>query len=366
MVNELNKISIKKQSTLADKPKIALGLSGGVDSAVAAYLLKEEGYDVSAFYLQCWDFDLPGCGGDKDRNDAIHVAATLDIKFKHLDFIEEYKKRVLDKFYKEYRSGRTPNPDIVCNTQIKYGIFLDWALRKGFDCIATGHYARKAVEGDCFQLLSGVDKGKDQSYFLYRLNQEQLERALFPLGEMLKKDVRNIAKEAGLRVHDKTDSVGICFIGDVDIKKFLQERINPEKGEVVTEEGKKIGSHSGVWFYTIGQRHGFEVTEYMGVPLYVIDKNVEENQLIVGSMEDAKRDTFFVEDLHWICKVPDFPLETQVRIRNLGKFYPSKISSSRGGELKVESEESIFGVAPGQSAVFYEGDLVLGGGIISR
>ncbi len=348
-----------------ENTKIAVGLSGGVDSAVAAYKLQQEGYDITAFYLQCWDFDAPGCGGDADRNDAIHVATELGLKFKHLDFIKEYRKRVMDYFYAEYKAGRTPNPDIVCNTKIKYGIFLDWAINEGFDYVATGHYARKNETKECTQLLAGIDKGKDQSYFLYRLNQEQLNRALFPLGDMLKEDVRRQAKDLDLRIHDKPDSVGICFIGEINLKDFLKQEIEPEEGDVVNTEGKKIGKHSGVWFYTIGQRRGFDVTEYVGKPLYVVGKDVDKNELIVGPKEKVYVDTFLVEDLHWICKKPEVPFEADVRIRNLGHFYSAKISKNEKG-LKVKTNKEIFGVAPGQSAVFYRGSQVLGGGIISR
>lgn len=363
----ITKLKTKKLETAVDKNsiRVAVGLSGGVDSAVAASLLKDQGYDVHAFYLQCWDFDTPGCGGDLDRNDAIHVATTLGIKFKHLDFIEEYNKRVMEYFYTEYKAGRTPNPDVICNMEIKFGIFLKWALEHGFDYIATGHYVRTKQTKDCIRLISALDESKDQSYFLYRLNQEQLSHSLFPLGNMLKEDVRVKARELGLRVYNKPDSVGICFIGEVDLQDFLQDKIETKEGDVVTKEGKKIGKHSGVWFYTIGQRHGFEITEYMGIPLYVIGKDVEKNQLIVGPVEMAKKKTFFVEDLHWICDSPDFPLETKVRIRNLGSFYEAKVSVFNKGILQIDSKEEIFGVAPGQSAVFYQKGCVLGGGIIS-
>ena len=349
--------------------KVAIGISGGVDSAVAAALLKEWGYDVTGAYLQCWDFDRPGCGGDVDRNDAIHIATTLEIKFKHLDFIEEYRDLVMSYFYSEYEAGRTPNPDVLCNKEIKFGLFLDWALESGFDYVATGHYAglkriTDASGNSCVQLLSGADKGKDQSYFLYRLNQDQLKHALFPLGDMQKEDVRKKAKEVGFRIYDKPDSTGICFIGEVNLQTFLKERVKAKRGDVLSIEGNVIGYHEGAWFYTIGQRHGFTVTEYAGRPLYVVDKDVNNNQLVVGSKEDASKDIFYVNDLNWICEKPVLPFESLVRIRNLGKFYSAKISMGEGGQSEVITDEPLFGVAPGQSAVFYEDGRVLGGGII--
>ncbi len=352
-----------------EKYKIAVGLSGGVDSATTAMLLKEQGHDVTGVYLQCWEHNGPGCSGDPARADAVKVATHLGIKFHHLDFIEPYKKEVIDYFYKAYESGLTPNPDILCNTVIKFGLFLNWALEEGFDYIATGHYARVFHEAGVSNLYSGTDPSKDQSYFLYRLNQDQLSKALFPLGEMSKKDVRTLAKEKGLLVHDKPDSTGICFIGDVNIQDFLKERLQPKEGSVVTVEGEKIGKHEGIWFYTIGQRHGFEITKYMGIPLYVVGKDVEKNELIVGPIKQAYKSVFEVGELHWISSVHDSSLEVLVRVRNLGEFNSCKIESLQENLINVSSEKEIFGVAPGQSAVFYtetpKGLQVLGGGIIS-
>ncbi|MBD3365789.1 tRNA 2-thiouridine(34) synthase MnmA [candidate division WWE3 bacterium] len=351
-----------------EKKKIAVGLSGGVDSAVAAHLLQEQGHDVTAFYLQCWDFDRPGCGGDSARNDAIHVATELGLKFQHLEFIEEYEEKIIQYFYSEYKAGRTPNPDILCNSMIKFGIFLEWALKEGFDFVATGHYARleENPKAKCINLLSGKDKTKDQSYFLYRLNQNQLQKIMFPLGTYLKEDVRATAKKLGLRIHNKPDSVGICFIGEVDIREFLQERIDAKQGQVTDTSGNVIGTHEGAWFYTIGQRHGFNITKYQGVPLYVVAKDVEKNLLVVGPKEEVTRSRFLVEDLHWICEEPEIPFKAAVRIRNLGDFHAAEISAGTdSGKLQVTTEEELFGLAPGQSAVFYDGEKVLGGGIIS-
>ncbi len=373
-----------KNDRVAKKYRVAVGLSGGVDSAVSAALLKEAGHEVSGVYLQCWDFDAPGCRGDSDRADAARVASHLGIKFSHLEFIEQYKREVIGYFYDSYEKGLTPNPDILCNTVIKFGLFLNWALENGFDYVATGHYARIQHARKCCQLLSGADASKDQSYFLYRLNQSQLGKALFPLGEWVKEDVRKKAKELSLPVYDKPDSTGICFIGDVDVREFLGRRLKPREGRVVLEDGQEIGRHKGIWLYTIGQRRGFEINRYMGIPLYVVGKSAEKNELIVGPIKSAFRNLFLVEDLHWICEVSDLPLSCLVRIRNLGEFYESRVSlvgtAAVGGlagdylsdypadrfddQVLVESEKGMFGVAPGQSAVFYLEDRVLGGGII--
>ncbi len=357
------------------KTKIAVGLSGGVDSAVSAYLLKEQGYDVVGVYMQCWDEKADGCRAEEDRADAAKVASHLGIKFVHLNFVKEYKQKVINHFYEEYKAGRTPNPDVLCNKEIKFGMFLDWALAEDFDFVATGHYAqvKKVDEGENaqFKLLKGIDETKDQSYFLYLLNQEQLSKAIFPVGGMKKSEIRKIAKEVGFHNAEKPDSVGICFIGEVDIKDFLKKRISPRVGDLVTKEGEVIGEHDGVWFYTIGQRHGFRTNKYFGLPLYVIGKNVEKNELIVGFAKDGQSDEFEVIDLHWVGEgfSEDFSanFDADVRIRHLGELYPGRVVFGEGGEgdaVKVNLQNKVFGIAPGQSAVFYIGDELVGGGVI--
>jgi tRNA-specific 2-thiouridylase len=269
---------VKKQ-----QKKVAVGLSGGVDSSVAALLLKQQGYNVTGVYLKCYEKDGEGCSSDEDRVSAVEVCSQLKIRFAYQNFTKQYKDKVIEYFFAEYKKGRTPNPDIICNKDIKFGLFLDWAMKEGFDFIATGHYA--GVDQDkqgIYRLLKGKDSSKDQSYFLYRLDQAQLSRSVFPLSEITKKQVRDQAKEAGLKTYNRPDSQGICFIGQIDVRKFLQQRIKPHKGKVVSMNGEEIGTHDGVWFYTIGQRHGFEVTKYYGLPLYVVGKNVAQNKLIVG------------------------------------------------------------------------------------
>ena len=350
------------------KEKVAVALSGGVDSSVAALLLKNEGYEVTGVFMQCWDEKADGCKADEDRASAAQVAGELDIKFKDINFILEYKKQVINYFYDEYRRGRTPNPDIVCNTDIKFGLYLDWALEEGFDYIATGHYARVKRNGDV-KLLRGADESKDQSYFLYRLTQEQLSKSLFPLGELRKDEVRKMAAEAGLGTAERPDSQGICFFCKVDIKKFLKKEIKPKKGKVSHLGGEEIGTHDGVWYYTIGQRHGFEVEKYFGLPLYVVDKNVEKNELIVGFAKDVLENEFLAKDAHWIAgKTPaeltNGKLTCAIRVRHLGKLHPAEITQN-SDKIIVKMVDKTFGIAPGQSAVFYCGEEVLGGAIIA-
>lgn len=351
--------------------KVAVGLSGGVDSAVAAYLLRKQGYQVTGVYLRCWD-EGPECQARKDRRDALRVAMELGIPFKVLDFEKEYKERVIDRFYEEYKKGLTPNPDVWCNSEIKFGLFMEWAGKQDFDKIGTGHYAWKKKEKGGHGLYRPEDKSKDQTYFLYRLDQKQLERSLFPLGEKSKEWVREKAKEIGLSVADKKDSVGICFVGDVDVQEFLRRRLEEREGIVVNSRGEKIGTHKGIWFYTIGQRGGWQMDskfqrQYKGeLPVfYVVDKKVEENKLVVGERSELERVSFRVGDLSWIR-----PLEEelkdgrlQVRIRNMGRLVGAKVER-KGAGLEVSLKEELWGVAAGQAAVFYLKDECLGGGVI--
>jgi len=346
-------------NNLAKNKKVAVGLSGGVDSSVSAYLLKEQGYDVIGIYMQCWDYPEEGCASNEDKMYAVQTAAKLGIKIETLNFIKEYKERVISYFYDEYRKGRTPNPDVMCNKEIKFGLFYEWALKQGFDYVATGHYARIEEDNGVYRLMRGIDSSKDQSYFLYRLNQEQLSKILFPVGNMLKKDVRATAARIELPTATRPDSTGICFVGEVNIREFLEEQITPKEGNVVLKDGTIIGTHEGVWFYTIGQRRGFTITKYQGTPLYVIGKNIDKNELIVGVEEDTYVSRFYVDALHWIVSPVDKEFTCGVRIRHLGEIY---VGSLRLPEVYLS--KPAFGVAPGQSAVFYEGDAVLGGGII--
>jgi tRNA-specific 2-thiouridylase len=351
----------------SEPKKVAVGMSGGVDSSVAALLLKEQGYEVTGVFMQCWDVYDDGCAADEDKAYALQTAMALGIPFKTLDFRKEYKTRVIDYFYAEYEAGRTPNPDVMCNKEIKFGIFYEWAMKEGFDFVATGHYAGvKEKEGE-FKLLKGADEGKDQSYFLYRLGQEQLKHTLFPLGELHKPEVRKLAKDKMLPSYKRPESMGICFIGEVDIKEFLKQRIEEKKGKVVTSAGEEVGDHDGVSFLTIGQRHGFRLKKYFGDPMYVIAKDAETNTLTVGTHDEALRDTFDVTDLSWVGRDPltaGDEISCDLRIRHLGKLTPCVVKKSGDGFLEVRNSSRVFGVAPGQSAVFYKDNEVLGGGII--
>ncbi len=357
-------MEVSSENTI--KQRVAIGLSGGVDSSVAALLLKNEGYEVVGVYMQCWDIKEEGCAADEDKAYAVQTAAKLGIKFEALDFREAYKQRVIQYFFDEYSKGRTPNPDVMCNKEIKFGIFFDWAMEHGFDFISTGHYARVNKTGAGYELLKGIDTGKDQSYFLYRLGQEQLSKTLFPVGGFKKPQIRELAKENMLPAYKRPESMGICFIGEVDIKNFLEQRIEHKNGNVLNTQGEIIGEHDGVWFLTIGQRHGFKVNKYTGVPLYVVNKDAEKNEVVVGVYEEALRNQFVVTDYSWILNDPfgdNNELACDVRIRHLGKM--NNVTLTKVGDtINVKLENSIFGVASGQSAVFYIDDLTLGGGII--
>ncbi len=350
---------------------MALGLSGGVDSSVAAALLLAQGCEVTGIYLEC--YNEPGCRTDQDKKDALQVALKLGIKFEVLDFRTEYKEKVVEYFYSEYKAGRTPNPDVMCNREIKFGIFYDWALRlnsfaqgynhEPFDYVATGHYCRITKDGPLF-LQRARDESKDQSYFLWQIPSDHLSHVLFPLGEMLKSDVRAKAKELELLTATKPDSMGICFIGDIDVSKLLKDRLGENPGKVLYE-GKVIGTHKGLWFYTIGQRGGFDMDHKSQKsdmsPLYVIDKNIEKNELVVGQRKETMKESFKILD-----KNLNFEDKVWARIRNLGELVEVEgLSSSSSGKVEVKLKEKIFGVAEGQSCVFYnEAQVLVAGSII--
>lgn len=341
--------------------KIALGLSGGVDSAVSALLLKQAGYDVTCIYLECWK--MPGCRAEKDHQDALKIALQLDLPFKVLDFRDEYQQRVMNYFLEEYQAGRTPNPDVLCNRVIKFGMFYQWAMAHGFDAIATGHYARVEKRQTKVPVLATAkDLHKDQTYFLHQIRQEQLDHVLFPIGDLEKDKVRKIAQENELHVWDKKDSVGICFVGDINVREFLEENLGTNPGEVVNEHSHILGQHQGLWFYTIGQRRGYELdtqavkdktnwTDDQGdvPPLYVIDKNQNKNQLVIGPEIETETREWRVEKLHWINPSLDWNKKNLlVRIRHTGELVPCQLEKQ-----VVETSKAVKGVASGQFSVFY-------------
>lgn len=341
---------------------VYVGMSGGVDSSVAAALLKAAGHNVVGVYMKNWTQDVLGfaCPWRQDLTDAKSVAAQLKIPLKVFDFQTEYKQKVVDYLVSEYKSGRTPNPDIMCNQEIKFKLFLDTAIEDGADMIATGHYARIKVG----KLLAGVDKNKDQSYFLHRVSGQALKKSLMPIGEYAKPQIRELAKKFKLPTADKPDSQGICFIGEVSIKDFLLQYIKKQPGPIKTMDGEEIGTHDGAVFYTIGQRHGLEVGG--GRPFYVVGKDMKTNTVIVTDNpadEELHRDNFYITDAHWINAAPTSKTY-QMRTRYRGKLVDGHLKKS-GEKWTVKLAEPERAVTPGQSAVVYDGEEVLGGGVIA-
>lgn len=339
--------------------RVYVGMSGGVDSSLTAALLKEQGHDVTGVFMKNWTQDLPGmrCPWADDLADAKRVAVQLDIPFKVYDFENEYRQRVVDYMIDAYKVGRTPNPDIMCNQEVKFKLFLDTALADGADMIATGHYA-STKDG---KLLRAIDDNKDQTYFLYRVTKPALEHTLFPLGEYKKPHVRELAREKGLMTAGKRDSQGICFVGSVGIKEFLSQYVAPVPGGIVEKEtNKTLGEHDGAIYYTLGQRHGLNVGG--GLPYYVVGKDMQKNEVYVSrnlSDESMWRRELQLVDIHWIDRTPVQGEKFSVRLRHRGALLPATLS---GDTLILDEPERA--VAPGQSAVIYAGDEVLGGGIV--
>jgi tRNA-uridine 2-sulfurtransferase len=363
--------------------KVFVGMSGGVDSSVTAALLKECGYDVTGVYMKNWSQDLPGfvCFWKEDYQDAKRVAVQLGIDFKLYDFETEYRHKVVDYMVGEYQAGRTPNPDIMCNQEVKFKLFLETALEDGAEMIATGHYARVASSSQLvnsstrYSLLEGLDTTKDQSYFLYRVTEEALSRSLMPIGELHKTEVRKLAKKLGLATADKPDSQGICFVGQVGIKEFLLHELGPQPaGPIIDHNGKEIGQHDGAIFYTIGQRHGLNIGG--GLPYYVTRKDMKNNTVYVTTNLDDDNlwhQEVKLLDLHWINEAPstkhrvpsssplaNLPTPYYARLRYRG---PLVECDTKGSKLTLKEPQR--GLAAGQSAVIYKGDRVLGGGIMS-
>ena len=353
--------------------KVIVGLSGGVDSAVSALLLLEQGYQVEALFMKNWDEDDNDghCPAEEDLRDARSVAETLNIKLHTVSFSSEYWDRVFEYFLAEYKAGRTPNPDILCNQEIKFKVFLDYALSLGAEFIATGHYARIKQINNTFQLLKGLDCNKDQSYFLYRLNQKALRHSMFPLGELDKNHVRKLAENAGFTNHDKKDSTGICFIGERKFTTFLARYLPAQPGIIVSVEGEELGTHQGLMFHTIGQREGLGIggiKSASGEPWFVVNKDIKQNHLIVaqGSQHPALfKPALTATDIHWIgVTSPTVPLNCHAHIRYRQPDQDCQITNLDGDILKTRFDIPQRAITPGQAIVFYQNDICLGGGTI--
>src|SRR6185295_12487316 len=353
--------------------KVVVGLSGGVDSAVAALLAKRAGHDVVGLFMKNWedDDDDEYCSTREDLVDAVSAAERIGIDVEAVNFAAEYKERVFASFLAEYRAGRTPNPDVLCNAEIKFRAFLDHAMALGADKIATGHYARVEERDGRFVLLRGVDPGKDQSYFLHRLTQEQLARSLFPVGHLHKSEVRRIAREAGLPNYAKRDSTGICFIGERPFREFLSRYLPREPGPMVTADGEALGEHIGLMYYTIGQRQGLGIGGRRGAegdPWYVAGKDMATNTLTVVQGHAHARlmsRTLSAGDASWVAGEPPAAgegLAAKTRYRQADSACTLAVRGAQAFDLEFEAPQ--WAVTPGQSAVVYRAEECLGGGVI--
>ena len=342
--------------------KVAVGLSGGVDSSVAAYLLKKQGHEVVGFFMKNWEDNTNQCTAEQDYIDALAVSEKIGIPLYTFNFTKEYNEKVFKEFISGLKQGTTPNPDILCNKEVKFALFMQKALSLGSTHLATGHYAR--VTSD-FLLQRGVDKNKDQSYFLYTLNKKILSNVIFPIGDYTKDQIRTIAKEAGLPVFDKKDSTGICFIGKRNFSEFISDYLPPTEGTFQTKEGKVLGTHKGAWFYTIGQRKGISLGG-PGDAWYVLDKDIERQIVYVGQGIDNKdlfKKNIMITDVTWVGEPPLLPLKCTAKIRYRSLDVNCTIESE-SGEYIVTFEEPQRAVTPSQSIVFYDKKYCLGGAII--
>lgn len=356
---------------------VVIGMSGGVDSAVSAYLLKQQGYHVTGLFMKNWEDDDDGeyCSSRQDFIDAASAADVVGIDLEAVNFAKEYKERVFSDFLREYSAGRTPNPDVLCNAEIKFKAFLDQAMAMGADHIATGHYARvREVDGE-FQLLRGTDPGKDQSYFLHRLNQAQLSKAVFPVGGMLKRDVRRLAAEIGLPVAAKKDSTGICFIGERPFREFLNRYLPTRPGRIETPDGRVVGRHVGLAFYTIGQRKGLGIggsREGSGEPWFVSAKDLKRNVLVVVQGHDDPSllsSGLSARHCSWCsgrAPAPETPVTVKTRYRAPDGSCRILSADTEAAACELAFPAPQWAATPGQSAVLYSGDVCLGGGFIER
>jgi tRNA-specific 2-thiouridylase len=364
------------------KQRVVVGLSGGVDSAVSAWLLKQQGHEVVGIFMKNWedDDDDEYCSSRQDFLDAASVADVIGIEIEHVNFAAEYKDRVFAEFLREYEAGRTPNPDVLCNAEIKFKAFLDHAVRLGAEKIATGHYARVRQRGGRFELLKGLDPLKDQSYFLHRLTQAQLARTMFPVGELPKTEVRRLAAEIGLPNAKKKDSTGICFIGERPFREFLNRYLANTPGPIKDDRGRTLGKHVGLSFYTLGQRQGLGIGGVKDkkaargggehAPWYVARKDLARNTLVVVQGHEhpwLQYAALVAEDLSWVAGEPPAPGALGAKTRYRQADAPCALAQGASGSIRLEfaADSPQWAVTPGQSAVLYDGDVCLGGGVIS-
>ena len=350
--------------------KIALLLSGGVDSSVALKLLKDQGHQVTAFYLKIWLEDelsyLGDCPWETDLSYARSVCEQLGVPLEVISLQKEYHEQVVQYAIEEIKVGRTPNPDIICNNRIKFAMFLN-VIDNSYEKIATGHYAQIKERNGRYQIVSAPDPVKDQSYFLSHLSQDQLKKALFPIGHLAKEKVRELAASFDLPTKDRKDSQGICFLGKLKFRDFLKHYLGEKSGRMIeVETGDTVGRHDGFWFYTIGQRQGLRLA---GGPWYVVDKDPTQNIIYISRnyyTDDKQRDTFVVDRCNWFVAAPDKPCTLSVKTRHGPKKRPATVTPGENGTMLVKLHERDQGISSGQFAVFYDGDSCLGGGVMSR
>ena len=366
-------MTLNKPETVNNSQRVIVGMSGGVDSSVAALRLIEEGYQVEGLFMKNWeqDDDEDYCAAADDLKDAQQVCDKLGIKLHSVNFADQYWDRVFKHFLDEYSAGRTPNPDILCNKEIKFKAFLDYALQLGADFIATGHYVQRGVSNDEFQLLKGLDDNKDQSYFLYTLKQQQLKHSLFPVGDIEKPVVRDIAEKSDFITHNKKDSTGICFIGERKFKDFLQQFIPAQPGEIKTLDGQTVGKHHGLMYYTLGQRKGLGIGGVKNAteePWFSVKKDLENNILYVAQGEDPElyHTHLKASQLSWVSEQSvELPFECKAKVRYRQPDQTCIIHSiDNDGCATVSFNDTQRAITPGQSIVFYQGNICLGGGVI--
>lgn len=353
--------------------RVVVGMSGGVDSAVAAAILKEQGYNVVGLYMSNWkETDEGGCcTGEDDWSDVKRICDKIGIPYYSCDFSAEYMQNVFTLFVEEYKKGRTPNPDVLCNREIKFGPFADFARKMGADYIATGHYCRIRHDGDMHFLLRAKDENKDQTYFLNQVSSHQLRDVMFPLGDLEKPEVRKIAASLNLPVAEKKDSTGICFIGERNFRKFLSKYIPMQEGDIVTQDGRVVGRHEGVYYYTIGQRRGLGIggsADGNGMRWFVLDKDVKRNLLIVSQGEDSVlfKDGLQTEKFNFITPPPSSKFRCEVRIKHRQPLQAAELEVLESGEARIIFDEKQRAIANGQYAVAYVGEVCLGGGVIAN